>query len=577
MNPRCSFASRFNFVATAFGLGCAPLAAADTPPVSSELFREMHWRNVGPFRGGRTRAATGVRSQPNVFYMAQVNGGVWKTDDYGRTWNPIFDAQSTQSIGALAVAPSDANIIYAGSGEGLLRPDLSVGNGIYRSGDAGQTWTHLGLRDGQQIPALAVDPRDPNRLFAAVLGHPYGANEERGLFLSNDGGANWTKSLYVDANTGASDVCFDPANPDIVYASLWEGRHAPWEFGNEYNGSHGGLFKSIDGGKTWRQLKKGFPADLVQVNMTVAPSDSRRLYANVATAKAVEIYRSDDAGETWASATTDVRPVPRIGGGDLSVPRVDPKNPDIVYSVSVVLWRSTDGAKTWTALKGAPGGDDYQNLWINPDNSDVILAASDQGAVVSVNNGRTWSSWYNQPTAQLYHVTADNAFPYRVYSGQQESGSVGIASRGNAGYISFREWHPTGVIEYGYAAPDPLDLNIVYGAGRGEVSRFHWDTGQVEMITPSPLREPQYRADRTSPIMFSPVDPHTLFYATNFLFKTTDGGVSWQTISPDLTRAHPGIPASLGGMADKDPLADKQRGVIYSLAPSPKDVAQKSV
>ena len=573
MNPRCSFASRFIFVAAALGLGGAPLAAADTPPVSSELFREMHWRNVGPFRGGRTRAATGVRNQPNVFYMAQVNGGVWKTDDYGRTWNPIFDAQSTQSIGALAVAPSDANILYAGSGEGLQRPDLSVGNGVYRSGDAGRTWTQLGLRDGQQIPALAVDPRDPNRLFAAVLGHPYGANEERGVFLSTDGGANWTKSLYVDANTGASDVCFDPANPEIVYASLWEGRHAPWEFGNQYNGSHGGLFKSTDGGKTWRQLTNGLPADLVQINLTVAPSDSRRLYANVATETRVEIFRSDDAGESWARATSDVRPVPRIGGGDLSVPRVDPRNPDIVYSVSVVLWRSTDGAKTWTALKGAPGGDDYQNLWINPDNSDVMLVASDQGAVVTVNNGRTWSSWYNQPTAQLYHVTADNAFPYRIYSGQQESGSVGIASRGNDGYIGFREWHPTGVIEYGYAAPDPLDLNIVYGAGRGEVSRFHWDTGQVEMITPSPLREPQYRADRTSPIMFSPVDPHTLFYATNFLFKTTDGGVSWQTISPDLTRAHPGIPASLGGMADKDPLADKQRGVIYSLAPSPKDGA----
>jgi len=296
----------------------------------------MHWRSIGPFRGGRTRAAAGVPGRPNLFYMAQVNGGVWKSDDYGRTWNPIFDDQPTQSIGAIAVAPSDRNLIYAASGEGLQRPDLSVGNGIYRSSDAGKTWTHLGLRNGQQIPALAIDPRNGNRLFAAVLGHPYGANEERGIFRSNDGGQNWRKVLYADANTGASDVQIDPSDPQVVYASLWEARQGPWEFDNEYSGTHGGLFKSTDGGETWHKLTKGLPADLVQIYIAIAPRDAKRLYATVGTPTELGIYRSDDAGENWYRATTDRRPALRIGGGDLPVPKVDPKNPDVVYSTSVV-------------------------------------------------------------------------------------------------------------------------------------------------------------------------------------------------------------------------------------------------
>ncbi|MGA3044321.1 MAG: glycoside hydrolase, partial [Bryobacteraceae bacterium] len=534
---------------------------------NSSLFKDLHWRNVGPFRGGRTRAAEGVPSQPNVFYMGQCNGGVWKSDDYGRTWTPIFDSQPTGSIGAIAVAPSDPNVVYVASGEGLQRPDLSVGNGIYKSSDAGQTWTHLGLRDGWQIPALAVDPRDPNHLFAAVLGHPYGANQERGLFASTDGGQTWHKSLYVDENTGASDIAMDPSNPDVLYASLWEARQGPWEFGNEYTGTHGGIFKSTDAGKTWRKLTQGLP-DVSQAYVAIAPSDPRRLYATAAAGRAVSIYASDDAGENWHRATTDPRPAGRIGGGDLPVPRVDPKDPSTLYSTSTVTWRSTDSGQTWTGLKGAPGGDDYQNMWINPHNPDIILLVSDQGAVVSVNRGRTWSSWYNQPTAQLYHAVADNAFPYRVCAGQQESGSVCVSSRGNDGVITFREWHPVGVIEYGYVAPDPRDPDIVYGAGRGQVSKFYRATGEVEIVSPKPPAGQRYRADRTQPIIFSPVDPHLLFYAANVVFKTTDGGHTWQTISPDLTRPHPGIPASLGSMAAKDQGADKQRGVVYALAPS---------
>jgi photosystem II stability/assembly factor-like uncharacterized protein len=550
--------------------------ASEAQQFPPSTYQELRWRMIGPFRGGRTRALSGVPSQPNIFYIGAVDGGVWKSDDYGRIWNSIFDSQPSQSIGAIAVAPSDPNIIYVASGEGLHRPDLSVGDGIYKSTDAGKTWTHLGLRGGQQIPALAVDPRDPNRLFAAVLGHPYGPNEERGIFRSADGGQTWSKVLYKDESTGASDIEMDHSNPSVLYASLWDSRLGPWEDTNTYNGPNSGLFKSTDGGDTWRQLTNGLPKNLVQINTAIAASQASRLYAVVGTTepgayasgKGLRVYRSNDAGETWQVATSDPRPAMRIGGGDLPILRVDPKNPDVVYSTSIVTLRSTDGAKTWTSIRGAPGGDDYQNMWINPVDPKIILLVADQGALVSVNGGTSWSSWYNQPTAQLYHASVTNTFPYRVCGGQQESGSVCISSRGNDGSVTERDWHPVGAIEYGYVAPDPLDPNIIYGGGRSEVSKYHWDTGQVQDVTPIPIKGEKFRANRTQPTMFSPVDPHALYYTTNFLFKTIDGGENWQIISPELARPNPGIPASLGRLADKDPKADKPRGVIYSLAPS---------
>ncbi|HEV2691018.1 MAG TPA: glycoside hydrolase [Bryobacteraceae bacterium] len=540
--------------------------------VPENTYQDLRWRMIGPFRGGRTRAAAGVPSQPNVFYIGAVNGGVWKSDDFGRTWNPIFDHESTQSIGAIAVAISDPNIVYVSSGEGLHRPDLSVGNGIYKSTDAGKTWTHLpSLADGQQIPALAIDPRDPNRVFAAVLGHPYGASDERGIYRSTDGGRTWQRVISKDENTGGSDVEIDPSNPDIVYASMWEAREGPWEDGNLFNGAGGGLFKSTDGGSTWHPLTNGLPKDLSQICVAIAPSESRRLYATLATASGkLGVYRSDDAGENWTQITTDPRPAGRIGGGDLPIPKVDPKNPDLLYVVSTVTMRSADGGKTWSGFRGAPGGDDYQNLWINPNNGNIILIVSDQGAIVTVNAGASWSSWYNQPTAQFYHAITTNTFPYRVCGGQQESGSACILSRGNDGAITFRDWHPVGVIEYGYVAPDPLDPDVIYGGGRTEVSKFHWSTGQVQNVSPIPVRDSKYRTDRTEPLMFSPVDAHVLYFASNVLFKTTDGGNTWQTISPDLTRENPGAPASVGTLVPKG--AENKRGVIYALAPSFKSV-----
>ena len=528
----------------------------------------LHWRNIGPHRGGRVRAISGVPSQPNVFYMAQVNGGVFKSTDFGRTWQPIFDDQPTGSVGALAVAVSDPNVIYVGSGEGLHRPDLSVGDGIYKSIDAGKTWTHLGLRDGQQIAQLAIDPRNAERLFVAVAGHPYGPNEERGIFRSLDGGKTFAKMLYQDENTGAADVQIDPSNPEVVYAALWESREGPWE-NSSWSGTNGGIFKSVDGGTTWRQLTKGLPAEVIQANLAIAPSSSNVLFAAVASKGGSKLFRSDDAGENWTVATDDSRPGKGIGGGDLPVVRFDPKDANVIYSASVVCWKSTDGGKTWTGWRGAPGGDDYQNVWINPNNPQVILLASDQGAIVTVNGGESWSSWYNQSTAQLYHVSADNAFPYRLYSGQQESGSVGIASRGSDGAVTFRDWHPVGAEEYGYVTADPLDPEIVYG---GKLSRYDRRTGQTQSILPLALRSPDFRMIRTQPVVFSPVDPHLLFFSGNTLWQTRDRGENWTQISPDLTRKTYELPASIGKYRSEPTAAVKQRGVIYSVAPSPLNV-----
>jgi len=550
-----------------FGTGGPALAQQ----YGAELFSGMRWRCIGPFRGGRTVAISGVPRRPSVFYMAAVNGGVWKTDDFGETWKPIFDDQPTGSVGALAIAPSAPDVIYVGSGEGLQRPDLSVGDGIYKSTDGGQTWQHLGWRDGQQIASILVDPRDASRVFAAVLGHPYGPNEERGVFRSTDGGKNWQKVLYKDENTGAADLAFDPSNSQTIYAILWAARVAPWEVrsGGSINGPGSGLFKSTDGGATWRQLTRGLPtfADgLGRIGIAVAPSKPSRLYASIEAGKLSGVFRSDDAGESWTRVNEDRR----IGGrgpGAMAV-AVAPDNLEVVYVANTSTYRSTDGGRTFTAIKGAPGGDDYQRIWISAENPQIIALSSDQGAIISVNGGQTWSSWYNQPTAQFYHVTTDNRFPYWVYGAQQESGSVGTASRSDFGEISLREWHPVGVEEYGYIAPDPLDWNLLYG---GRITRTNQATGEVADVSPEVVRRGEYRYDRTLPIVFSPLDAHILYFAANVVFKTTNGGRSWETISKDLTREEYDVPANLGAFTALDPEKGKHRGVIYALAPSFKD------
>jgi len=533
-----------------------------------QLYEGLRWRCIGPFRGGRTVAASGVPGQQNVFYMAQVNGGVWKSTDFGETWVPIFDGQPTQSVGSIAVAPSNPNIIYVGSGEGLQRPDRSVGDGIYKSTDAGKTWTHLGLRDGQQIPRLIVDPHDPNRIFAAVLGHPYGANEERGVFRSTDGGQTWQKVLYKDENTGAVDLAFDPTYAQIVYADLWSARQVPWE--GSLEGHSGGLFKSTDGGTTWKPLTKGLPTNeqgLSRIGIAVAPTDSNRIYAMVnASPQLGGVYRSDDAGESWERVNNEGRVWGR--GDDFAWVTVAPDNKDEIYVVNTSLYRSMDGGKTFKAIKGAPGGDDYHTVWINPQNPQIILLGVDQGATISVNGGETWSSWYNQPTAQFFHVITDNQFPYWVYGGQQESGSAGTASRSDWGEITFRDWHPVGTEEYGYVAPDPLHPNYIFG---GKGTRYDMVTGQTQDVSPVVIRAGKYRFVRTAPLIFSQADPHMLFLGSSVVFKTNDGGQNWEVISPDLARPEFLSPPNLGALAKGTADEGTHRGVVYSLAPSPID------
>jgi photosystem II stability/assembly factor-like uncharacterized protein len=539
----------------------APLLTAQT--FSPANYAGLRWREIGPFRGGRTVGAAGIAGQPNVFYIGVNNGGVWKTDDFGRTWKPIFDDQPTGSIGAIAIAPSAPNTIYVGSGEGLQRPDLSTGDGMYKSTDTGKTWRHLGLRDAQQIPAILVDPRNPNRLFVAVLGHPYGPNSERGVFRSTDGGESWQKVLYKDDRTGAVDLAFDPRNPQTVYAVLWQAQQAPWENG-AFSGANSGLFKSTDGGTTWDPLAGGLPTfaqgGLGRIGIAIADTDPARMYALVeARGDAGGVYRSEDAGATWKRVNGEQRIYGR--GSDFACVRVDPKNKDVIYVANTSTYRSDDAGESFTAIKGAPGGDDYHTIWINPLNPDIILLAADQGATITVNHGATWSSWYNQPTAQFYHVVTDNQTPYWVYGGQQESGSAGVSSRGNDGQITFREWHPVGAEEYDYIAPDPLHPNIIYGS---HGTRFNRLTGEVEDVKPRGT----YRYLRTAPLIFSYVDPHVLYLGAQVVLKTTNGGRNWEAISPDLTHEAYEVPASVASYGDAAKEQATRRGVVYAIGPS---------
>jgi photosystem II stability/assembly factor-like uncharacterized protein len=611
--PPFDFVSRRDFLVRAGQFGSAlaligPAARFDLERLSTAtrqqiaaLYPGLHWRMLGPFRGGRVAAATGVPGRPNEFYFGAVNGGVWKTIDGGRVWTPVFDSQPMASIGAITVAASSPDVVYVGSGESTLRDSVGFGNGMYKSTDAGATWTHIGLDDTQHIGKIAVDPRNPSIIFVAAIGHLYASSPERGIFRSRDGGRTWQKVLYKNADVGAVEVVIDPTNSNVIYAGLWNTRRPPWYTYAPTNGPGGGIFKSTDGGNTWTQLTIGLPAQGIgRTGIAVAASDPRRVYAVVdclvpeagsvaggapATPPAGGrggappppmqggFFRSDDAGATWTRLSSDQALWGR--GWYFEKVTVDPKNADIVYVPNVAVNRSKDGGHTWVALRGSPGGDDYHQPWVSPDDPDTMIVASDQGAIITRNartedpRNVTWSSWLNQPTAQIYHVSVDYRFPYWVTGAQQDSGAVAVRSRGKFAELSMRDWEPIGAGgESGYTAGDSLHPGIIFG-GTGQ----HWDLenniavrGSAEPTVPEGETA---RADWTQPLVFSRANPRALYYASQYLFKTVDGAKTWSRISPDLTRPDAGVPANLDAAAAAQVDRNGKRGVVYTVAPSP--------
>lgn len=541
----------------------SPLAAGQQ--IDPNAFADLQWRMIGPFRGGRVNGVTGVPGHPNTFYFGSVGGGVWKTENSGRTWTPVFDDQPIASIGAIAVAPSAPNTVYVGTGEADMRSQISYGDGMYKSIDAGKTWKHVGLENTRQIGRVIIDPKDPNIVFVAALGHVYGANPDRGVYRTKDGGSTWQKVLFKNDNVGAIDLSFDPVNSKIVYATLWNTRRPPWSIYAPSYGPGGGIYKSVDGGSTWKPTDAGIPTESQgHIGIAVAPSNAKRIYA-VVDAKAGGLYRSDDAGASWKLVSDDKRIYKR--GWYFCKVTVNPRDPDIVYVSNTSLYRSTNGGKNWTAIKGAPGGDDYHQLWINPDDPNRMILGSDQGAIVTEDGARTWSSWYNQPTAQVYHLALDRRFPYWVTGAQQDSGPVGVASRSNRADISNRDWTPICAGgESDYTAPDPLHPDILFG---DRVTRCNVVTDESENVSPERRMTVPARSTWTLPLVFSEADQRALYYSNQFLFKTTNGGGSWATISPDLTREDPGVPPNLDEATAKDAPENKRRGVIYSIAPSP--------
>ena len=581
-----SFAFALAGLAFAFPLTGFAAPSGSTFSTSSDA---LQWRLIGPFRGGWGTMAQGVPDQPNVYYFSSAGGGVWKTIDAGRTWQSLGDDLPASAMGALAIAPSNPDVIYLGSGQVASRWDIQSGNGVYKSTDGGKSWHSAGLQDTKYIGKILVDPNDPDTVLVGALGHYFGPNPQRGVFRSSDGGKTWQQTLTINGDTGVVDLARDPSNANVIYAAAWQVRNYPWLSYFQPNAGPGsGLYKSTDDGKTWTRISgNGWPTgDLGRIGITAASGN--RVYAVVDAAPASGnvphasskdqggLYVSNDAGTHWQLVSQE----DWLENDYFSRITVDPRNPDVVYSAGQSIRESRDGGKSWDIIKGAPGGDDYHYVWINPQHPDHIITASDQGVVITVDGGKTWSSWYNQPTGQFYHLAADNRFPYWVYSGQQDSGTVGIASRSDFGALSFRDWHPVGGDERDYDVPDPIDATIVYGTGLGgRISRFDAITGQVANVSPWPIASygarpttTKYRYGWITPLVATRnhQNQSVLYFGAQVLFRSTDRGDHWNVISPDLTGQKQDAKNCDGNLAIADARACGY-GVIYSIAVSPRD------
>ena len=573
-----SLRSLFSFVSLSLALLPAAIALGQTPTptaaaaIDEKLFRGIQWRQVGPFRGGRALAVEGVPGDPSTFYFGAVAGGVWKTTDGGANWAPLFDKESISSIGAVAVAPSDHNVVYVGTGEAAVRGNISYGAGVYKSVDAGKSWKNIGLKDTRHIGALIVDPKNADIVLVAALGHAFGPNQERGIFRTTDGGKTWTKVLSKDENTGGIDVVFDPHNSNVVFAALWQARRQPWFFSSGGPGS--GLYRSEDGGATWKRLEgNGLPDGILgRIGITVSGADPNRVYA-IIEAKEGGIYRSEDGGQKWSRVNDDGRF--RQRAWYFSKIYSDPKAADTVYVLNTGLFRSVDGGKSFTLLPARHG--DHHGLWIDPDNPQRIANANDGGASISTDGGKTWTTQNNQPTAQFYHVAVDNAFPYHIYGAQQDNSNVGIASRTDSGVIGREDWFQAGGGECGFVLPDPRDWHIIYSNSEGYLTRYDKNKEQASDASVWPVDNSghgavdlQHRFQWVSPLLLSPHNPDTIYTAAECVFKSTDQGNSWTPISGDLTRNEKSKQQPSGGPLTNDITSVEYYDTIFALAESPK-------
>ena len=549
-------------------------ALAATP--SDPALRALHWRLVGPFRGGRVVAVAGDPVHPLIFYFGAVDGGVWKTTNGGETWRNVSDGTSDiASVGAIAVAPSDPNVVYVGAGEADWREDLTHGDGMWRSTDGGETWRHLGLDDTRHIAVVRVDPTNPDIVYVAAMGHAFGPNAARGVFRSSDGGKSWTKVLFVDDSTGAIDLALDPSNARILYAALWKNQRFPWGFAA--GGGRSGLWKSTDGGDTWTDITGSHglpPRSLGRIGVTVSPANPSRLWASVEAPDSTGgIFRSDDAGKSWERVNADQRFM--IRPWYFSFVTADPTDENTVYALNLGTWRSVDGGGTFSRIR-VPHGDCHV-LWIDPGNPKRMIEGNDGGGTVSFDGGETWSTLYNQPTAQFYHVITDDQFPYRIYGAQQDNTTVSIASRSDEGAITLRDWYDVGGGESGYIAPQPGDPSVVFaGTYMGTLTRFDYRTKQERDVSVwlnnydgHAAADVPYRFQWTFPIVFSPHDRNTLYATAQKVFRTTDGGTHWQAISPDLTLHDPATLGPVGGPITRDMTGTEWYATVFTFAESP--------